>query len=162
MLFSDNLNAIMLFRRSENSFVAQRSVASIIELFWLYYLVIIKSWLFGKSTSEIIIVIESTKLCCKYTHHHVPKTAVEFGLCHLFNLKLFIVVMSCVGCDGTLLPKILIIFLFGTWCWVLFWFYKLAIDFFEFCKLILFQIKNLQCYHSSKLLHYLFFSIIFV
>lgn len=37
MLFSDYLIAIMLLRRSVCSFVAQRSVASIIELFSLYY-----------------------------------------------------------------------------------------------------------------------------
>lgn len=58
MLLSDYLNAIMLLRRSENSFVAQRTVASIIELCILIILFgYIKSQLFGKSASEIIIVI---------------------------------------------------------------------------------------------------------
>lgn len=58
MLFSDYLNAIMLLRRSEKSFVAQRTVASILVLCILIILFgYIKLQLFGKSASEIIIVI---------------------------------------------------------------------------------------------------------
>lgn len=58
MLLSDYLNAIMLLRRSEKSFVAQRTVASIIELCILIISFgYIKSQLIGKSASEIIIVI---------------------------------------------------------------------------------------------------------
>lgn len=91
MLFSDYLIAIMLLRRSVCSFVAQRSVASIIELFSLYYfgyIQIVIIWLINKRNYYLLLYSTEIMFDKRYiTLHHVPTMVVEFGLCHLFNLN---------------------------------------------------------------------------
>lgn len=89
MLFSDYLIAIMLLRRSVCSFVAQRSVASIIELFSLYYFWLYSNiWLINKRNYYLLLYSTEIMFDKRYiTLHHVPAMVVEFGLCHLFNLN---------------------------------------------------------------------------
>lgn len=67
MLFSDYLNAIMLLRRSDSSFVAQRPIASIIELFDLYYLVILNRDYLANRQAKLLLFY------CYFNQNYVYK-----------------------------------------------------------------------------------------
>lgn len=98
MLFSDYLIAIMLLRRSDIflSFTTCSCFHHKIIVIIIFELLIVIIRLINILTKLLFCYYIQPKLCLEnkmYTHHLVPKRFVEFGLCHLFNLTLFIVVV---------------------------------------------------------------------